>query len=103
MTSKMAAIKLILLSTVLSAAAVPSAFAGEKPQPAQTPATEQTPGTRTVNGLKLEPDGGSGPDKSKFNIVSEKEAKRQQGQLKNSGGSSTTSDGTGEGGTGSGR
>jgi hypothetical protein len=55
------------------------------------------PQTTTVNGLQLKPDGGSGPDKTKFNIVSKGEAKKQQGDMQRSGGNSMTSDGTGGG------
>jgi hypothetical protein len=61
----------------------------------QQPATP--PQTTTVNGLQVKPDGGSGPDKTKFNIVSKSEAKKQQGDLQRSGGNSMTSDGTGGG------
>ncbi|WP_428312794.1 hypothetical protein [Hydrocarboniphaga sp.] len=64
-------------------------------QYSQAPAAQ--PQTTTVNGLQLKPDGGSGPDKTKFNIVSRSEAKKQQGDMQRSGGNSMTSDGTGGG------
>lgn len=65
-------------------------------QPSQRMAQPQGR-TTTVNGLQLKPDGGSGPDKTKFNIVSKSEAKKQQGAMHRSGGNSMTSDGTGGG------
>ena len=65
-------------------------------QPSQQVAQPQGQ-TTTVNGLQLKPDGGSGPDKTKFNIVSKSEAKKQQGAMHSNGGNSMTSDGTGGG------
>ena len=69
----------------------PQPYSQAQPQVGQQPA----PTSGRVAGLAFDPNNrGSGPDKSKFNIVSEKEARRQQGQL-NRGGGDNASDGTG--------
>lgn len=64
-------------------------------QYAQPQAAQQPEQSRRVNGLAFDSTNrGSGPDKTKFNIVSEDEARRQQGRLNQGGGDSGT-DGTG--------
>ena len=72
----------------------PQRYAQQPPQ-AQPQAGQQTEQSRRVAGLGFNPNNrGSGPDKTKFNIVSEDEARRQQGQL-NQGGGDQAGDGTG--------
>ena len=77
-----------------------SAYRGPQPvQNAPQPQATQTPEqSRRVVGLSFDPDNrGSGPDKTKFNIVNEDEARRQQSQFHRGSGDSRTSDGTGGG------
>ena len=80
-------------------AAAAQAGAAQQPMSRQQPPPKPMaqPQTTTVNGLQLQPDGGSGPDKTRFNIVSKSEAKKQQGAMQRGGSNSMTSDGTGGG------
>lgn len=83
------------LTGVSAIAQTPAQPVQAQPPAMQAPAAQ--PQTKTVNGLQFKPDGGSGPDKTKFNIVSKSEAKKQQGDMQRSGGNSMSSDGSGGG------
>jgi len=96
---------LLFAGPALLAASLVSAAGTTPMQPAPSPPTMAPPtdarpvpapqSSRTVTGLKLDPDGGSGPDRTQFNIVDKKEAAKQQGRLHSGAGHSMTSDGTG--------
>lgn len=89
----------LALTPAMADTAMKQTYDKTHPQTAPQQATQpQAPAqTTTANGLQIQPDSGSGPDKTKFKIVSKKEAQKQQGNLQGGGGNSMTGDGTGGG------